>query len=98
MILNKDDPDYYIELFWYNFKESMINFYSSLNVYASGYSSLNVYAFGYSSLNVHVSSEGTASRSETLYASGYSSLSLYRSSYPNKNYEHINIWSNKLNE
>lgn len=26
--LNLNDPDYYIELFWYNFKESMINFYS----------------------------------------------------------------------
>lgn len=50
--LNIDDPDYHIELFWYNFKESMINFYSSG----------------------------------------------YRSSYPNKNYEHINIWSNKLNQ
>lgn len=32
--LNLNDPDYYIELFWYNFKESMINFYSSLPVHA----------------------------------------------------------------
>ena len=49
--LNLNDPDYYIELFWYNFKESMINFYSSLDVYAK-----------------------------------------------DRNYDHINIWSNNLNK
>jgi len=28
--LNKRDPDYEIELFWYGFKQSMINFYKSI--------------------------------------------------------------------
>ena len=27
IILNKDDPDYIVEQFWYGFKQSMINFY-----------------------------------------------------------------------
>lgn len=27
IILNKDDPDYIVERFWYGFKQSMINFY-----------------------------------------------------------------------
>ena len=49
--LNLNDPDYYIELFWYNFKESMINFYSSLYVYTK-----------------------------------------------DRNYDHIDIWSNNLNK
>lgn len=29
--ININDPDYEIELFWYSFKESMYNFYNSLN-------------------------------------------------------------------
>ena len=29
--LNKNDPDYEIELFWYGFKQSMINFYKSVD-------------------------------------------------------------------
>ena len=29
--LNKKDPDYHIEYFWYGFKQSMINFYYSIN-------------------------------------------------------------------
>jgi hypothetical protein len=29
--LNKNDPDYHIEYFWYGFKNSMINFYSFIN-------------------------------------------------------------------
>ena len=32
MELNKNDPDYIIELFWYGFKNSMINFYNSINM------------------------------------------------------------------
>lgn len=32
MSLNENDPDYMIELFWYGFKQSMINFYKSLNI------------------------------------------------------------------
>lgn len=31
IILNLSDPDYYIEEFWYNFKQSMINFYCTVN-------------------------------------------------------------------
>jgi hypothetical protein len=29
--LNKNDPDYEIELFWYGFKQAMINFYKSVD-------------------------------------------------------------------
>lgn len=32
IILNKNDPDYQIELFWYGFKESMINFYKTYDI------------------------------------------------------------------
>ena len=32
MELNKNDPDYMIELFWYGFKNSMINFYNSIKL------------------------------------------------------------------
>jgi hypothetical protein len=32
MKLNKDDPDYQIEDFWYGFKNSMNNFYQSKEI------------------------------------------------------------------
>ena len=41
MELNKNDPDYMIELFWYGFKNSMINFYNLIGKGAFYSSTIN---------------------------------------------------------